>query len=600
MEFTKRICLFIIIIGLCASTYKQFELIHSFISTMESILQFCYIVSAVILIMLRKDRNTENNYTREPSSVKRNSVVKQNPMETVKYNQTSRENSTIKQKVPTAAVNGTKRNARLQKDFLSTSPGKIRVRGKNCPKTAVSEAVRENIDLIENDLKVKESSLLDEMQGYLSEEDVIKITRSSRKDQAHFFAEIIEDLNGNSFLHVLNILNETSFGHISKELKKSYEKYLPSQLPSTLCPICRIQSEVDIKSLRCGLIREELLPKNLKKDINNCQTLKGHQNVLWQELFYHLKMMQPKQNITEKFINIFKDAKHGSIFSYLSLHGLPCFDCTCDRNPSIETDTCSLRATSSLNLNASDESTTSSIEMIQEPQWFNDAVHSSSSEEGVKPATMKSTKRTGIYSLKMSSFPPNIFDLDMNSDAEDMKMHQLLERSKHSIKKKKIAKARTKTGNKSSSPSSTLSCGAENSHKYTTTLDSYSRLNIVHVSDITSTTHGINRQHRAVKRAMKPENRPTTEIGDLPTMGGLRKSTSEPLLKLPYKAEESLRKRLKVLSVRPFMSNSDRISEEEAMKISLFPANHQASMLRSVPEFCSNSSLCRKHRPNTC
>lgn len=110
MEFTKRICLFIIIIGLCASTYKQFELIHSFISTMESILQFCYIVSAVILIMLRKDRNTENNYTREPSSVKRNSVVKQNPMETVKYNQTSRENSTIKQKVPTAAVNGTKRN----------------------------------------------------------------------------------------------------------------------------------------------------------------------------------------------------------------------------------------------------------------------------------------------------------------------------------------------------------------------------------------------------------------------------------------------------------------------------------------------------------
>lgn len=298
--------------------------------------------------------------------------------------------------------------------------------GKNCPKTAVSEAVRENIDLIENDLKVKESSLLDEMQGYLSEEDVIKITRSSRKDQAHFFAEIIEDLNGNSFLHVLNILNKTSFGHISKELKKSYEKHLPTQLPSTLCPICRIQSEVDIKSLRCGLIREELLPKDLKKDINNCQTLKGHQNVLWQELFYHLKMMQPKQNVTERFINIFKDAKHRSIFSYLSLNGLPCFDCTCDRNPSIETDTCNLRAISSLNLNGSDESTTSSIETIQEPQWFNDAVHSSSSEEGVKPATMKSRKRTGIYSLKMSSFRPNIFVSDLNSGAEALKMSQLV------------------------------------------------------------------------------------------------------------------------------------------------------------------------------
>lgn len=381
-------------------------------------------------------------------------------------------------------------------------------------------------------------------------------------------------------------------------MKKSYEKYLPTQLPSPLCPICRIQSEVDIKSLRCGLIREELLPKDLKKDINNCQTLKGHQNVLWQELFYHLKMMQPKQNITEKFINIFKDAKQGSIFSYLSLHGLPCFDCTCNRNPSIETDTCSLRATSSLNLNASDESTTSSIEMIQEPQWYNDAVHSSSSEEGIKPAIIKSRKRTEIYSLKMSSFRPNIFDSDMNSDAEAVKMHQLLHRSNHSLKKKKIAKARTKTGNKSPSSSSTLSCGAENSHKYTTSLDSHSRLSTVQVSEITSTTHAINRQHRAVKRAMKPEeNRSTTEIGDSPTNGGLRKSTSEPLLKLPYKAEESLRKRLKVLSVPPFISNSDRISEDVAMKISLLSTNHGASMLRSIPEFLSNSSLGIKHRP---
>lgn len=55
----------------------------------------------------------------------------------------------------------------------------------------MSEAVRENIDLIENDLKVKESSLLDEMQGYLSEEDVIKITRSSRKDQAHLLRKLL-------------------------------------------------------------------------------------------------------------------------------------------------------------------------------------------------------------------------------------------------------------------------------------------------------------------------------------------------------------------------------------------------------------------------
>lgn len=49
-------------------------------------------------------------------------------METVKYNHTTRENGTVNQNVPTAAVKGAKRKARLQKDFLSTSPGKIRVR----------------------------------------------------------------------------------------------------------------------------------------------------------------------------------------------------------------------------------------------------------------------------------------------------------------------------------------------------------------------------------------------------------------------------------------------------------------------------------------
>lgn len=80
-------------------------------------------------IMLRKDRNTENNYTRESSRAKQNLTVKQSTMESVKHNHTSRENTSLKPKVPTAAVNGKKRNARLQKDFLSTSPGKIRVRG---------------------------------------------------------------------------------------------------------------------------------------------------------------------------------------------------------------------------------------------------------------------------------------------------------------------------------------------------------------------------------------------------------------------------------------------------------------------------------------
>lgn len=196
----------------------------------------------------------------------------------------------------------------------------------------MSEAVRENIELIENDLNLKFSTLFDEMNGYLSEEDIININRSSRKDQAHLFAEIIEDYDDNTFLDVLNILNKTSFGHISTALKKSYEKYLPTQVPITLCPICRIQSEVDIKSLRCGLIKEGLLPKGLRKDINNCQALRGHQIALWQELFHHLKMIQPKQEIAKKFINILKNAKHGCIFFFIFL----CMACLVTTVPVIE------------------------------------------------------------------------------------------------------------------------------------------------------------------------------------------------------------------------------------------------------------------------
>lgn len=257
----------------------------------------------------------------------------------------------------------------------------------------MSEAVRENIELIENDLDFKFSTLFDEMNGYLSEEDIININRSSRKDQAHLFAEIIEDYDGNTFLDVLNILKKTSFGHISTALKKSYKKYLLTLLPTTLCPICRIQSEVDIKSLRCGLIKEGLLPKGLRKDMNNCQASRGHQNALWQELFHHLKMMQPKQEIAKTFINILQNAKHGTIFSYLHMNDLPNYICTCDRMSSIETD--NFGATSSLTV--SDESTTSSLETRHDPEWYKDAVHSSSSDDRSKPTKTRSKNELVIY-----------------------------------------------------------------------------------------------------------------------------------------------------------------------------------------------------------
>lgn len=257
----------------------------------------------------------------------------------------------------------------------------------------MSEAVRENIELIEHDLTVTFSTLIDEMNEYLSEDDIININRSSRKDQAHLFAEIIEDYDDKTFLTVLNVLNKTSFGHISTALKKSYERFLPTQLSNTLCSICRIQSDINIKSLRCGLIKEGFLPKGLRKDINNCQASRGHQNALWQELFHHLKMLQPKQEIAKQFINILKNTKHGSVFSCLPMNGLSNYNCTCDKMSSIETD--SFGGTSSLT--AGDESNTSSREIRPAPYWYKDAVHSSSSDSRSKPTKTRSKKKPVIY-----------------------------------------------------------------------------------------------------------------------------------------------------------------------------------------------------------
>ena len=46
------------------------------------------------------------------------------------------------------------------------------ISAKSIRYSAVTKAVRENIVLIENDLKVVESSLLDELQDLISEEDI--------------------------------------------------------------------------------------------------------------------------------------------------------------------------------------------------------------------------------------------------------------------------------------------------------------------------------------------------------------------------------------------------------------------------------------------
>lgn len=536
MDFTKRLCHFLIILGLCAMVFIGYKLIQPFISTMDYILQFVFLVSALILICCKdtSNKNTENHSTREAPSAVQNTTVTQ------RQNNREKENLTAKPKhtslaIPTAKVNGTKRLTRFQRDFLSTAPGKLRNRGNIGSKTAVSEAVRENIKLIENDLKVKESSLLDEMQGYLTEGEVDKITNSSRKDQAHYFAAIIEEYDDSTFLSVLDILNKSSFGHISSELKKSFDKHLPTQLPSSFCVICRIQSEVDIKSLRCELIKEELLSKNLKDMINDCKTSKGHQNILWQELFFHLKSMQPKQKIAEKFISIFKNASHGSISSYLSNHGLTCYDCTCHRKSSIETD--NFRAMSSLT--SSDESNTSPIPIPLERH-----LHSSSNEEGAETTTIRSkNKPKPVVPLNRSKFPS---------------------RTKNGLKVK------TKPGR---GPASTaFQQSTENSEASTTSLDSCSGLHPVYMSEIPSTRNGIHHQQpsRPVKRAMNSENRQREETAELLSISGSEDCTSDTLLKTPFETEECLRKRrcqrVDALSALPFISESDVNSDGEVVK----------------------------------
>lgn len=465
---------------------------------MEYILQFVFLIGALISIRYKdiNNRNSENHNTRDDS----NAVPRQN--------NSKRESLAAKPKhptvaIPTAKVNGTKRNPRLQRDFLSTAQGKMRNRGNIGLNTAVSNAVKENIKLIENDLKVKESSLLDEMQGYLTEGEVDKITKSSRKDQAHYFAAIIEEYDDSTFLSVLDILNKSSFGHISSELKKSFEKHLPTQIPNSVCVICRIQSEVDIKSLRCELIKEELLSKKLKDLINDCKTSKGHQSVLWKELFFNLKSMQPKEKFAEKFRNIFKEANHRGIYSYLSTHGLPSYDCTCLRKSSIETDY--VRATSSLTVETSDESNTSSIPIHQEPHWFKDDLRSSSSEEGAKPTTMRNKNKPHQPVVPLTRF----------------KCHP---------RTKNGSKVKTKSG-RGPAPTA-FQQSTENSDASTTSLDSCSGLHIVHISEIPSTRNGIHhQQHRpAAKRSMNPENRQGTETAGL----GSEDDTSDTLLKTPY------------------------------------------------------------------
>lgn len=202
-------------------------------------------------------------------------------------------------------------------------------------KNAVSESVRQNIQLIESDLMVSESNLIDELQNnaYLSEEEAKTMKLRNRSDQAHLFAEILEVMNNRNFLRILDMLRRCSFEHIACSLQSSYEDLTGTQVlaitSNPMCPICRLRYEVDIKVLRSGLKKEELLPYRLYIEINGCQARRGHQDYLWQELLSHLKSLD-NESVENKFIKIFDTPRHQGLYECFLQKFPTNFECSCE------------------------------------------------------------------------------------------------------------------------------------------------------------------------------------------------------------------------------------------------------------------------------
>lgn len=201
-------------------------------------------------------------------------------------------------------------------------------------KNAVTESVRQNIHLIESDLMVADSNLVDELQtnAFLSEEDANKMKSRNRSDQAHLFAENLVVLDYRNFHRVLDMLKKCSFEHIACSLKTSYENVRMNKIFDItchpICPICRLRYEVDIKGLRCELIKEELLPYSLYIDISGCLDGKGHQYCLWKRLLKHLKSFE-SESVENKFIKIFDTPRHQGLYKCFKQKFPTHFECSC-------------------------------------------------------------------------------------------------------------------------------------------------------------------------------------------------------------------------------------------------------------------------------
>lgn len=204
-------------------------------------------------------------------------------------------------------------------------------------KTAVSESVRENIHLIETDIIVSDSNLIDELQvnGYMFEDEVKSLKERTRTDQAHIFAQMLEAMDDESFLEVVDILKKCSFDHIASALTSSYnvakcEPNLQSEKQHLFCPICRLKSEVDIKELRSDLKKEDLLPSKLYRDINELFATKGHQDELWKELFYHFKSCG-QRSVETRFVEILNTPNHRGLYKCFQQNLPTNFECGCDK-----------------------------------------------------------------------------------------------------------------------------------------------------------------------------------------------------------------------------------------------------------------------------
>lgn len=201
----------------------------------------------------------------------------------------------------------------------------------------MSESVRENIHLIETDLIVSESNLIDELQinGYLCEDELKSLKKRSRTDQAHIFAQKLEVMDDESFLEVVDILKKCSFEHIASALKSSYnvskcEAKLQSETQHLFCPICRLKSEVDIKELRSDLKKEDLLPFKLYRDINEFCAPKGHQDEFWKELFYHFKTCG-QRSVETRFLKMLNTPKFRGLYKCFQQSSPTHFECGCNK-----------------------------------------------------------------------------------------------------------------------------------------------------------------------------------------------------------------------------------------------------------------------------